>query len=67
MILRLEGQNPVALLGKFLQFAGLIVTGAALFIGIQSDNPRMELGYLSGGAIVFLVGMLVLKFSGRSA
>ena len=67
MILRVEGQNSVALLGKFLQFIGMITTGAARLIGIQSDNPRLEFEYLAGGSLLFLSGLLVLKFSGRAS
>jgi hypothetical protein len=54
----------MAILGKFLQFLGLTVTGIALVVGIQSDSPRLELGFLAGGAILFLLGVLVLRFSG---
>ncbi len=54
----------LALLGKFLQFSGLSVTGIALIVGIQSASPRLELGFLAAGAILFLLGVLVLRFSG---
>lgn len=51
-------------LGRFLQFAGLVLTGIALFVGILGHNVRRELLLAGVGAAVFLGGH-ALQRSGR--
>lgn len=52
-------------IGKFLQIVGLLVTGAALVVGLQTTDPFTELKMLAVGALVFFVGWLVLQKAER--
>jgi hypothetical protein len=45
--------------GRVLQFAGLVVTGIALFVGIGGGDARRELAVLAIGAAVFFGGRLL--------
>jgi hypothetical protein len=62
-----SGNIQMNILGKLLQFLGMTITGAALVVGIAHDDPRMELSYLAGGAILFMFGVLILRFGGRKS
>ncbi|HEY3203441.1 MAG TPA: hypothetical protein VGL03_07245 [Thermoanaerobaculia bacterium] len=43
-------------LARVVQFLGLVITGAALFVGVLGHNVRRELLLLGIGAGVFLAG-----------
>jgi len=51
-------------LGRSVQFLGLVVAGAALFVGILSHDSRRELMLLGIGAGLFFSGQ-ALQRSGR--
>jgi hypothetical protein len=48
-------------IGKFLEAVGLVAVAAALVVGMQTSNIRLELAILAGGAGLFLVGRLLEK------
>jgi hypothetical protein len=48
-------------LGRTLQILALVQVGAALLIGLQSQDVKLELTLLTLGAIQFLIGVLLLK------
>ena len=45
--------------GRAMQFAGLVVTGIALFVGIGGGDARREILVLAVGAAVFFGGRLL--------
>jgi hypothetical protein len=47
--------------GRAVQFLGLIVSGAALFVGVLGQNSRRELAVLGLGASIFLAGWLLQR------
>ena len=51
-------------LGRTVQFIGLVVAGAALFVGVIGHQVRRELLLLGIGAGIFSAGYL-LQRSGR--
>jgi hypothetical protein len=48
-------------LGRTAQFLGLVISGAALFVGVLGQNSRRELGLLGIGAAVFLAGWMLQR------
>jgi hypothetical protein len=48
-------------LGRTVQFLGLVVAGAALFVGVLGQNSRRELGLLGIGAAVFFAGWMLQR------
>lgn len=48
-------------LGRAVQFLGLIVAGAAFFVGVLEQNSRRELALLGVGASIFFAGWLVQR------
>ncbi|MBI1849188.1 MAG: hypothetical protein HYR85_02475 [Planctomycetes bacterium] len=48
-------------IGKFLEAFGLVSVAAALVVGLQTDNIRLELSILAGGGAVFLLGRWLEK------
>jgi len=53
-------------LGRAAQFLGLVVAGAALFVGVLGQNSRRELALLGIGAGVFFAGWLLQRGRGRA-
>jgi hypothetical protein len=51
-------------LGRTIQFIGLVVAGAALFVGVLGRDVRRELVLLGVGAGVFFTGY-ALQRSGK--
>lgn len=51
-------------LGRAVQFLGLVVAGAAFFVGLLSHDSRRELTLLGVGAAIFFSGY-ALQRSGR--
>ena len=51
-------------LGRSVQFVGLVVAGAAFFVGVLSHEVRRELVLLGLGAGIFSAGY-ALQRSGR--
>ncbi|HTY42727.1 MAG TPA: hypothetical protein VMH79_12705 [Thermoanaerobaculia bacterium] len=47
--------------GRALQFLGLVVAGAAFFVGVFGGDARRELAVLGVGAAIFLAGWLLQK------
>jgi hypothetical protein len=43
-------------LSRFLQLAGLVVTGVGFFDGVFTGNARRELVFLGVGVVLFFVG-----------
>lgn len=43
-------------LARSVQFLGLVVAGAALFVGVFGQNVRRELALLGIGAAIFFAG-----------
>jgi hypothetical protein len=43
-------------LSRLVQFAGLVVAGAALWVGVMGHDARRELVVLGVGAGIFLLG-----------
>jgi hypothetical protein len=48
-------------LGRTVQFLGLVVAGAALFVGVIGQNSRRELGLLGVGAAIFFAGWMLQR------
>lgn len=48
-------------LARLVQFAGLVVAGSALFIGVMGKDARRELMVLGVGAGVFLLGYMLQR------
>jgi hypothetical protein len=48
-------------LSRTLQFLGLVVAGAAFFVGVLEQNSRRELALLGFGASIFFAGWLVQR------
>ena len=46
------------LLARLVQFAGLVIAGAAFFVGVIGRDERRELLLLAIGAAVFTAGWL---------
>jgi len=50
-----------ASLGWILQFAGLVVVGSALLVGLMQDALRIEVAMLAIGSGLFLLGRRLEK------
>ena len=48
-------------LSRGIQFLGLVVAGAALFVGLLGHNSRRELMLLGVGAAVFFTGQFLQR------
>jgi hypothetical protein len=48
-------------LGRTTQFVGLLISGAAFFVGVLGSNVRRELALLGLGAAVFFAGWLLQR------
>jgi hypothetical protein len=46
---------------RAVQFLGLVVAGAALFVGVLGHNVRRELLLLGIGAAIFFTGRVLQK------
>jgi hypothetical protein len=51
-------------IARAVQFLGLVVAGAALFVGVLGHNVRRELLLLGIGAAIFFAGR-AMQASGR--
>jgi len=51
----------VRLLARPVQFAGLVIAGAAFFVGVIGHDERRELLLLAIGASVFTAGWLLQR------
>jgi len=51
----------VRLLARLVQFAGLVIAGAAFFVGVIGHDERRELLLLAIGASVFTAGWLLQR------
>ncbi|HTR02625.1 MAG TPA: hypothetical protein VMN82_05460 [Thermoanaerobaculia bacterium] len=47
--------------GRAIQFLGLVVAGAAFFVGVIGQNSRRELAVLGLGAAIFFAGWLLQR------
>ena len=47
--------------GRAVQFLGLVVSGAALFVGVLGQNVRRELVLLGLGAAIFFAGWILQR------
>ena len=52
-------------LGKLLQLIALIQAPYALYIGVTTNDARLELKYLGLAVIQFLVGLGMVKWSSK--
>ena len=52
-------------LGKLLQLIALIQAPYALYIGVTTNDARLELKYLGLAIIQFLIGLGVVKWSSK--
>jgi hypothetical protein len=52
-------------LGKLLQLIALIQAPYALYIGVTTNDARLELKYLGLAVIQFLIGLGVVKWSSK--
>jgi len=48
-------------LARLVQFAGLVVAGAAFFVGVMGKDARRELMILGVGAAIFLLGYVMQR------
>jgi len=48
-------------LGRVVQFLGLVISGAALFVGVLGSNVRRELALLGIGAAIFFAGWMLQR------
>ena len=48
-------------LARLVQFAGLVVAGSALFVGVMGKDARRELMVLGIGAAIFLLGYMLQR------
>ena len=48
-------------LGRVVQFLGLVVSGAAFFVGVLGHNVRRELALLGVGAAIFFAGWMLQR------
>ena len=48
-------------LSRLVQFAGLVVAGSALFVGVMGKDARRELMVLGAGAAIFLLGYVLQR------
>ncbi len=48
-------------LGRTLQFLGLVVSGSALFVGVLGKDARRELAVLGFGAAIFFAGWMLQR------
>jgi hypothetical protein len=53
-------------LGKFFQLAALICAPYAIYIGMSTENAKMELQILLTSVTFFLVGLLLVKATSRA-
>jgi hypothetical protein len=51
----------VRLLSRMVQFVGLVIAGAAFFVGVMGHDERRELLLLGLGAAVFTSGWLLQR------
>jgi hypothetical protein len=54
-------------LGRGLQVLALIQVAVALFVGFETQDPTLELKLLLGGALEFVVGLMLMSYSGSRA
>ena len=47
--------------GRSVQFLGLVISGAAFFVGVLGSNVRRELALLGIGAAVFFAGWMLQR------
>ena len=47
--------------GRAVQFLGLVVSGAAFFVGVLGQNVRRELALLGVGAAIFFAGWMLQR------
>jgi hypothetical protein len=52
-------------LGKLLQLIALIQAPYALYLGLTTNDARLELKYLGLAVIQFLVGLGMVKWSSK--
>ncbi|MEI7441008.1 MAG: hypothetical protein WCK43_05165 [bacterium] len=52
-------------LGKLLQLIALIQAPYALYVGVTTNDARLELKYLGLAVIQFLIGLGVVKWSSK--
>jgi hypothetical protein len=52
-------------LGKLLQLIALIQAPYALYVGLTTNDARLELKYLGLAVIQFLVGLGMVKWSSK--
>ena len=48
-------------LGRATQFLGLVISGAAFFVGVFGQNVRRELALLGLGAAIFFAGWMLQR------
>jgi hypothetical protein len=48
-------------MARLVQFAGLVMAGAAFFVGVMGHDERRELLLLAIGAAVFTTGWLLQR------
>jgi hypothetical protein len=53
--------------GKLLQLLGLIAAPYALIIGMNTENPTLELKILLSAVSSFIVGLIFVKSTSSSA
>lgn len=51
--------------GKLLQLIALTQVGYALIVGLSTNDSRREIELLILGAVQFLVGVVLVRFSGE--
>lgn len=47
--------------GRAVQFLGLVISGAAFFVGVFAGNVRRELLLLGIGAAIFFAGWMLQR------
>ncbi len=53
--------------GRGLQVLALVQVAVALLVGFETQDPTLELKLLVGGALEFVVGLLLMGYSGSKA
>jgi|LakMenEpi03Aug12_release.lakeMendotaPanAssembly.Ray.scaffolds.fasta_scaffold2294076_2 hypothetical protein len=53
--------------GRGLQILALIQVGVALLVGLETQDPTLELKLLMGGALEFIVGYFMISTTGQKA
>jgi hypothetical protein len=46
-------------LSRIVQFAGIVITGIGLIVGIAENDMRAEFMYLGSGILIFGIGTLM--------